>query len=223
MSRTSTDTVESLTTGHVLPRVNLLPPEVHEARKMRRVQIGLASGVAVVVALLGVAYASQVQAAHSAQSSLSDVTAAGANLQTQKASYSAVPKTISAIDNAAAARETAMANDVEWYRYLNDLSYITPKNAWLTQLSVAFTSGAGGSASILSPTGIGTVTVQGDAMNHVDVAAWLDAVAKEHGWDNAYFSTSAVTTVGTTQVVTFNSTINVTAAALSHRFDRKAP
>jgi Tfp pilus assembly protein PilN len=200
--------------------VNLLPPEVHEARKLRKLQLTLVSGVAVVAVLLGVAYASQVQAAHSAQDDLSQVTAAGATLQTQKASYSAVPATIAAIDNAAAARETAMSQDVEWYRYLNDLSYITPKNTWLTQLAVAFTSSA--AAGSTAPAGIATVTVTGDAMNHVDVAAWLDAVAKEHGWNNAYFSNSSIAQVDNSKVVNFSSTINVTAAALSHRYDRKA-
>ena len=27
-----------------------------------------------------------------------------------------------------------MSQDVQWYRYLNDLSYVTPKNAWFTTL-----------------------------------------------------------------------------------------
>lgn len=222
MSRTSTDTVESLTTGHVLPRVNLLPPEVHEARKLRKLQLTLVSGVAVVAALLGAAYFSQVQAAHSAQTDLTKVTAAAANLQAQKASYSAVPTTISAIDNAAAARQSAMGQDVEWYRYLNDLSYITPKNAWLSQLSVAFANGSSSPSSALSSAGIATITVNGYALQHTDVASWLDAVAKEHGWNNAYFSNSQVTVINNTTAVKFTSSINVTAAALSHRFDRKA-
>ena len=116
-----------------------------------------------------------------------------------------------------------MSQDVEWYRYLNDLSYITPKNAWLSQLSVAFSSGATtNSTGALAPAGIATVTVNGFALRHVDVASWLDAVAKERGWNNAYFSNSAVTVINNTTAVKFTSSINVTAAALSHRYDRKA-
>jgi Tfp pilus assembly protein PilN len=221
MSRTSTETVEALTTGFTLPRVNLLPPEVHEARKLRRLQVGLVSGVAAVAVLLGALYLTQVQAADSAKNDLAGATSTGQTLTAQKATYAAVPNVISAIDDAGTARAAAMSQDVQWYRYLNDLTYITPKNAWLTQLSVAFTNGASSSAA-LSPGGIATVTVQGDAKNHVDVASWLDAVAKEHGWNNAYFSNSARDTFHNTPIVKFSSTINVTAAALSHRYDRKA-
>ncbi len=117
-----------------------------------------------------------------------------------------------------------MSQDVEWYRYLNDLSYITPKNAWLSQLSVAFSVGCDHEFHRRACTGRDRDR-HGQrlrAASHVDVASWLDAVAKEHGWNNAYFSNSAVTVINNTTAVKFTSSINVTAAALSHRYDRKA-
>lgn len=222
MSSTTADGVQTLTSGlTTLPRVNLLPPEVHQARKLRRTQMGLVSGVAVLAVLLGGVYFTQVKAADSATSDLSGVKAQTITLNAQKAQYADVPKTISAIDSAQDARQTSMSTDVQWYRYLNDLSYITPKNAWLTSLSVTFNSGST-AASPLNSAGIATVTVQGDALKHVDVAAWLDAVAKEHGWNNAYFSQATKTLINQTEVVQFSSTVNVTSSALSHRYDRKA-
>jgi Tfp pilus assembly protein PilN len=224
MSRTTTDTVESLTTRHVLPRVNLLPPEVHEARRARKVQLGLAAGVAVVAVVIGGVYLLQVQNANQAKESLATVQAQSTVLQAQQVQFAQVPRILGAIDAAEAARETAMASDVQWYRYLNDLSYVTPKNSWLTTLEVSLTPpvAATTTAASATPTGIATVTVTGNAKAHNDVARWLDAASRESGWENAYFTNSEKTDVNAKVFVKFASTATVTDDALSHRYDRKA-
>jgi Tfp pilus assembly protein PilN len=223
MSRTSVDSVESLTsTGRApLPRVNLLPPEVHQARKLRRVQAGLGAGVAVVAVVLGGLYVTQANAASNAKDDLAAAQARHATLQAQAATYSDVPKTIQAIDAAQAARQQAMANDVLWYRYLNDLSYVTPANTWLTELSLK-TAGGDANTAALGTTGIGSVQVKGQSKKHVDVAAWLNALGKETGFTQPYFTDAVNTDLNGTTVVQFDSTVNVTADALSHRYDRKA-
>jgi Tfp pilus assembly protein PilN len=224
MSSTSVDAVEGLTTRHVLPRVNLLPPEVHQARKLRKLQLGLGAGVALVIVAIGGFYVLESQNKAAAADELASVQAQTTTLNAQKAQYADVPKTIAAIEAAEDARQNAMSNDVAWYRYLNDLSYITPAHTWLTTMTVtangASTSGANGT-STLQPPGIGTITFAGVAKKHNDVAAWLDAAAKEKGWSNVYFTTSTVGVIGSTPVVNFNSSVTVTAAALSHRYDRK--
>jgi Tfp pilus assembly protein PilN len=226
MSRTSADTVESLTTGSALPRVNLLPPEVHQARKQRRLQASLGAGVALVAVLLGGFYLMESQSAHTAATDLAGVKVQSDKLNAQKAQYADVPRTLSAIDAAESARQTAMTNDVAWYRYLNDLSYVTPANTWLTQLSVTM-QGAGGASpaaaagTSLSKPALASITFAGTAKKHNDVAAWLDAIAKEKGWTDVYFSNSTAGAIGTTPIVTFASSVNVDSAALSHRFDKK--
>jgi Tfp pilus assembly protein PilN len=230
MSRTSTDTVESLTTGHTLPRVNLLPPEVHEARKLRRLQLGLGAGVAAIVVVLGGVYVMEAQSAHQASDELASAQSQTTVLNAQKAQFADVPRTLSAIQSAEDARQTAMTDDVSWYRYLNDLSYITPANTWLTTLTISVgsapgtttaTTGAASAPTGLTSAGVATVAFQGTAKNHNDVAAWLDALAKEKGWTNVYFTNSSSGMIGTTPVVNFTSSLNVSAAALSHRYDRK--
>jgi Tfp pilus assembly protein PilN len=227
MSRTTTETVESLTTRHVLPRVNLLPPEVHEARRARKVQLGLAAGVAVVAVAVGGVYLMQVQNANRAKDNLASVQAQSTTLQAQQLQYADVPKTLAAIDAAEAARQTAMGSDVQWYRYLNDLSFVTPKNSYLTTLDVTLTPPAqtgttGAAAASATPAGVATVTVTGNAKQHNDVARWLDAAARESGWENAYFTNSEKADVNGSVFVKFASTATVTDEALSHRYDRKA-
>jgi Tfp pilus assembly protein PilN len=226
MSRTSADTVESLTTGSALPRVNLLPPEVHQARKLRRLQASLGAGVALVAVLAGGFYVMESSSAHQAAHDLGLVKAQSDKLNAQKAQYADVPRTLSAIDAAESARQTAMTDDVAWYRYLNDLSYVTPANTWLSQLSVnmqgqSAAGAAPATGGALSTPGIATITFAGTAKNHNDVAAWLDAIAKEKGWTDVYFTNSTAGAIGTTPVVTFASSVTVNSAALSHRFDKK--
>jgi len=222
MSRTSVDSVATLTTSHALPRVNLLPPEVHQARKARRLQIGLGAGIAVVAVLIGAVYTMEVSTANAAKDSLATATAQGSTLTAQKAQYSDVPNTLAAIDAAESARQTALGTDVQWYRYLNDLSYVTPKNAFLDTLQIALTTPTATLANPVAHPGIATVTVTGAAKQHNDVAAWLDAAGKESGWTDPYFTNSEKTDMNGVTFVKFSSTANVTADALSHRYDRKA-
>lgn len=230
MSRTTTENVESLTTGFMLPRVNLLPPEVHQARKLRRLQAGLGVGVALVAVAVGGFYVLESQNASQAGQELSQVQARTTALDHQKAQYADVPRTLAQIDAAETARQTAMTDDVAWYRYLNDLSYITPAHTWLTTMSVNVTGSApatSGSATgstgtpALSTPGIATIAFQGTAGQHNDVAAWLDAIAKEKGWKDAYFTNSTLGVISNSKVVSFTSSVTVTADALSHRYDRK--
>ncbi len=140
-----------MTTGFTLPRVNLLPPEVHQARKLRRLQVGLGAGLAALVVVLGAAYLVEDQSSHQAADDVASVQAQSTSLNAQKAQYADVPQTLSAIDAAETARQTAMTNDIAWYRYLNDLSYVTPANTWLTQLNVTMAGAAGATPAGAAP------------------------------------------------------------------------
>jgi Tfp pilus assembly protein PilN len=219
-----------------MPRVNLLPPEIEQARRLRSTQRALAGGILGVVVLLGGGYAYEVHARHGAEQALADVQAQTTLLQGEQAKYADVPRTVAAIDAAETARQSAMANDVEWSRTLTDFSLSLPENVWFSNVSLtlrgAATAAAGapttpgatatpGAASGLAAAGIGTVSVEGSARSHRDVAAWLDTLATLPGMSDAYFSSSQKQKVGSTPVVKFSSTATLTADALSHRYDRK--
>lgn len=223
---------------HRMARVNLLPSEIEEARRLRRTQAGLAAGLGVVVLAVGGVYALQVQSKNHAADDLAATKAETVRLQAQQAKYADVPRTIAAIDAAETARSTAMANDVEWFRTLNNFSLTLPNNVWFTGVTLALNGSgstaaapaapaAGATATPSSPaanapaTGIGVLTVQGSALDHPDVATWLDVIARQPGMADAYFSTSAKAKVGSKTIVNFVSTATITSDALSHRYDRK--
>lgn len=219
-------------------RVNLLPPEIEQARRLRRTQGALAGGLLGVVALLGTGYAYEVHARHGAEQELAIAQAQTQVLQREQDKYADVPRTVAAIDTAETARETAMATDVEWARTLTDFSLTLPKDVWFSDLTLslrgtgASTPGTAASSAAPAPgvtggstatgaAGIGTVTVEGNARRHRDVATWLDTLGRRPGMTSPYFTSSQQEKVGTKTVVKFSSTATLTADALSHRYDRK--
>jgi Tfp pilus assembly protein PilN len=220
----SADLGAALSAGVRMPRVNLLPPEIIEGRKLRRTKAVLAGSLTLVVAALGVGYVTQVNAKNSAQDELSQAQSEGARLQAEQAKYADVPKTIAAIDAAETSREVAMSQDVEWYRTLTNFSLTLPQNVWFQTLNLQL-AGSGDAAAVPAAgeaaNGIGVLTVEGRAKDHPDVATWLDVLGRQPGMADAYFSQSTKSKAGSTPIVDFSSTATITDEALSHRYDRK--
>jgi Tfp pilus assembly protein PilN len=221
----------ALVSTYEVPRVNLLPGEILEARRLKRTQGFLVLGVAGVVALAAAGYLATQRQADDAEAVLTASQARTSALQAEQAKYAEVPRVLAEVDAAKSAQQTAMATDVLWYRYLNDLALTYPQNVWLTNMtaSVAATGGATGEAAVpvagsnpLATPGIGTITFTGTGLDHPDVAAWLEVLDGTEGFADAYFSSSQRAELEDQAVVQFSSTVAVTADALSHRFDREA-
>lgn len=229
---------EAVTSARVdwapVPRVNLLPAEIVEARRTRslkRVLGGVVLGVAVACVGAGAWAQAGVSAA---QQQVDAAQQRGTVLRAQQAKYADVPRVLGLIDDATTARQKAMERDVLWYGFLSDLALTTPKGITLQTLQVSFDAPGGAAATAstdpLTPTGIGHVEFTGQAARFPDVASWLEAVGTVHGLDGSTLktATSGGTSVGGTPTggtgggVSFSSTVQVTTKALTHRYDRKA-
>ena len=206
-----------------VPKVNLLPREILQKRRLAGLKRVLAGGV-VAVALLCAGGTVWAQAgASAAQDELDAVQQRAAALRAEQARYAAVPKLLNVIQSAGAARERAMSQDVLWYGFLSDLSVTTPKGVTLNGLQASMDKTAPTNDPLV-PTGLGTVTFTGTAEHVPDVAAWLDAVAHIHGLDGSTLQSvtrqDASGDAGGT--LDFTTTVSVTSKALTHRYDRKA-
>lgn len=224
----STLTATSVAT---LPRVNLLPPEIDEQRRARKVQLGLGVGV---LGALGVVGALTLLAAGQVSDAQDDLDAAKARnttLQAKANEYAEVPLVFARVDAARAQLSQAMGQEVRWSYLLNDLSLKTPSKVWLTKMTVeqnvdgalvtAPAATATTAGQYLTP-GIGTVTFEGNGLQHNDVAAWLDALAKQKGLTQPYFTKSEVKLIGTEKSVEFVSQATITEESLSGRYTEKA-
>jgi Tfp pilus assembly protein PilN len=225
---TSESTLLGTTTGR-LPRVNLMPPEVAQARAMRRVQMGLGAVGVGAVAQVALLY---VSASHSVSSANSDLAASKAqttSLESQVAKYRDVTATIDAANAAQAQLVTAMGDEVRYSQVLNDLSLAVPGTVWLKSLqfsSTPPTATAPGAAPALfagGATAMGTMSATGIGFSHNDVALWLDAIAGlNKTYANPYFSNSTGALLGKRAVVNFNTNAVVLSTAQSGRYKNAA-
>lgn len=209
--------------------VNLMPPEILAGRAFRRVQKGLAAAALVVVAAVAGGYVVTTRDAAAAADELAVVQATGSTLRAEQARYAEVPRVAKAIDDARAARETAMAQDVDWSRYLTGFSLTLPQRVWFTTLDLRLAGGPGtattaaaGAATAVPPlaAGVATVAVNGVAVGVPDVAAWLDTLGKQQAVTGSFVSSAQKSKLGDQEVVDFTSSGDIGPGALSHRFDR---
>jgi Tfp pilus assembly protein PilN len=201
----------------VLPRVNLLPPEIGEARKFRQIQIGLGAAV---VGAMGVVALLSISAGHgvtSAQTKLDASTSQGARITAESVKYRDVSAVYARAATAQQMLVTAMGDEVRFSGLLNDMSLSIPENVWITSLSYG---PAAAPPAGVAPTSIGILTVAGTAFAHDDVASWLESIAAQKSYLNPYFSNSTEGFLGSKAVVNFSGTATVTPAALSHRYDK---
>ena len=211
-----------------LPRVNLLPPEVAESRRLRKVQTGLAGGVALAVVVSGALALAASNQVSAAQDDLDASKAKSTQLNAEAARYADVPRVYAEVSAAEAQLSQAMGREVRWSYFLNDLSLRTPSKVWLTSMSVTETVDS--SAAVVAPgtttaygdPGIGTVTFAGKGYQHNDVASWLRALGQQKGLANPYFSQSIKEKIDSQDSVTFTSQATITEDALSGRYTGKA-
>ncbi len=227
--------MNTLTTGRgtelvTLPRVNLLPPEIEQRRRFRKVRTGLGAGVLTALGVVAVGVLAANGQVADAQEQLDTQQARGTSLQGEVAKYDEVPQVYAEVDAGEAELTQAMGREIRWSYFLNDLSLNTPGKVWLTQVAVTqqvdpgATTGApvAGAPSGWGTTGIGTVTFQGKGYTHNDVAAWLKSLNGRPGLADPYFTKSAQEQIGSEDAVTFDSQVVVTEDLLSGRYTDKA-
>ncbi len=201
----------------VLPRVNLLPPELAEQARLRRLKTVLAGGLVATVVVVGALYAGAASDVADATAEVSAVTARGSDLQAQTRALSHVDELYRRADEAKARLASAMGEEVRFSQFLDDLSKDVPEHVWLTDITFTQTPSVGADGAA-GATGIGTVTFTGVGFRHEDVAAWLDSLATQEGFADPYVTDSTAGLIGGRKTVSFTSSVVLTADALSGRY-----
>ncbi len=207
-----------------VPRVNLLPPEILENRSFRRNQLIMAAAVVASVVLGGAVTLWSQHEVTAAERERDIVAARTTELRGQLAALDEVPRVIGQVDGARQARERAMANDVLWYRFMDELAVTTPNQVWLRSLQVGIDGDVAAPATdALTPPGIGEMTVSGTAARFTDVAQWLTSVVGVNGMAISRLQTATNdTSKNADERIAFSAIVSVNREALSHRYDRKA-
>jgi Tfp pilus assembly protein PilN len=214
----------------VTPHVNLLPPEIAEEARFRSLRVIMVMVVAFAAFLGGVLYLQSAGEVTAAQEQLDSAKSDGAGLQVKVNKLANVPAVYAAVAAADGQLSAAMGSEVRYSFLLNDLSLSINKNVWLTSMSVSqndpTASASGASVPVQGPAwtkpAIGKLTFSGRATSYNDVAAWLDFLSSGKIYSDPFVSsTSASDPIGSTKTVIFESSVNLTDKAYTHRFDSK--
>lgn len=216
----TTSTAERVGTGlAVMPCVNLLPPEIRLRRRMRTVRTACGGGVVAAIAIVAVAAVLAAAGTQPAQQQVDAAHAQQATLQQQAGSYGTVTATYDKAGQVDQLLSTVSQGEIHWSTFLNDLASNTPKTVWLKTVSVSSSTAtvagpAAGTAGAGAAAGVATISFEGVALSHNNVATWLESLARTHGYSDPYFSKSDEQQLGGKTVYAFTSTVTVNQQAL---------
>lgn len=204
----------------LMPKVDLLPPEIAEEAKFRTARLALAVGVAASVAVVGFLWYSAHSSVSGAQEELTSAQGQQTALQTEVTKFRDVPKAYADVQAAQAELTTAMGHEIRFSYVLNDLSMTIPGKVWLTNVGISEdVDGISPPVGAWGNPGVAHLTVQGIAYRYPDVAAWLQMLGKGKYYTDPYFSDAhANQPIGTHANVGFTSDVVITPTAYSNRY-----
>jgi hypothetical protein len=189
--------------------INLLPDDVRSTQKTQRwFQYAVAAAITIVVILAAVTVYFRMQIAHQ-QDILAEETAKAASLQQQVAALQEYADLKASVDSAKATLATALAGDINWTKFLDDLDSNMPSNSSLSSLSV---TAAPGTTALGEPS-FGTAQYAGAVTDMPGLAGWLDTMSEITGLRFVYLSNGSKGEGS----VTFSATAHMTEEMLSGR------
>jgi Tfp pilus assembly protein PilN len=202
-----------------VPKVDLLPPEVHRERKAaatrRRLLITAIGIVAIMVAGTG---ASTVLASQ-AQSRLDDEQSRTASLIAEQTKYLEVRSVQSQVALVQAAQQVGVSTEVDWKKYLTSVAQTLPEGVSIDTVTLEFGSPFAAYSQPTAPlqgSRVGTVTFDATSATLPNVPTWLDALATLPGFADAL--PGSVSRDETTGAYTVNIVMHVNDGAYSKRF-----
>lgn len=205
------------------PRVNLLPPEVREARELRRTRRWLAIGLLGVVGACGLAWGGGMVVQAQTQDDLTMAQAETGRIAAQTQQYAELQSTQAELDRAANLRRAAMTSDVEWSQYLWSLAITAPEGVSFESVVLEATSAVGTEEQVAAPsttveTGFGAMTVVARSATLPDTSTWLEQLRSIPGVVDAWVSSAAYSGEDGTVFYRVQLTATLTDAAMSGRF-----
>jgi len=205
-------------------QVNLLPPEILEAQRWRRMTGLVAAAGAVVLGLIFVFYLMQVGTLGNVRDDVEAQEATNQQLQAQIADL----QRFEDLQVRAQAKQELLAaafvGEASFSGLLMDMSRVIPSDAALSSLAVTITPPtADGDATTdaSAPGFIGTITTAGEAQGFDSLSTWLTRLEQVQGWVNPWMSSIAQRDQGGT-IYTFSSGVDLTPDVLTER-GRGAP
>ena len=192
--------------------INLLPPEVaEESKRRRRIGMLIVAGIAYVLLLVAGVFFwnTKVSAARADVETQEEI---NAGLEQQVASLADAGALQADFQSKAALVREALAKDVDWGIFLNDLSRLLPERVWVEAFNGNIVEGEVAEV-------VGQVTFSGIGFDFPDISEWLRTLesAGFSGVTGPWVSTASESSIGDQAVVSFSSTAMLTTGAITDR------
>jgi Tfp pilus assembly protein PilN len=205
-------------------RINLLPPEIYERQRLRRrTAVVIAVGI-ILLAGVGAFYFLQVLRLNAVEDDVAQQEAENARLQQEISELQEIADLQAEIESTRTLLSSLLSDRVLWSGILRDISLVIPGEAWLEGLTGSLTAAVPGTteAPTVEDTAaqaglVGQISFTGFAFDHRDVALWLSRLEDVRGFVNPWLSTSTKTPIGETEVVQFDSSVDLSEQALARR------
>jgi Tfp pilus assembly protein PilN len=203
---------------------NLLPVEIVESRRGRKVRRVVLAALLVFTALLLAWYGLATHQTSVARDSLTSTEDAARVLLHKQQDFAEVVSTQAESQSIRTQLSVLLADDLRWSRLLSAVQRAEPPGVQLTGISTALTiqsNGPGGAASTkaqlpstTSEKSVGTITLTGVGTGKAAVAAYVDALAKVPHLANPMLGGATLQD----GAVHFTVQVDVTASALGGRY-----
>jgi Tfp pilus assembly protein PilN len=212
-----------------LPRVNLLPPEIAQASRLRRLQIMLGIALLGVLGLIAMLFLWASGQVTTASDQLVVVQTEGSALEAQVADYAEVPRVNAEVKASEDGLVVAMLPEIRWSFFLNDMSLTIPSSSRLVSLDAVNTASAvqidGVPVDVAADpaqVSMGTVTFASKTNSFDAVASWLQSLARQKGYQDPALQSAVKEIEGTTQgtVYTVSTTSSLSTEAASKRYEQ---
>lgn len=207
-------------------QVNLLPPELAEAKQAKRVTRLTIVGVAAWLAVLGSLFVVKDGQVQDAMAERDAAQAQVQHLQTEIVALDEFRQLAAQLDARQAMLTSAMNDEVSWARILNDLSLAFPADASMTTLTAGLTPPEEPEpGAIKAAASLGDLAFNGYSV--ANLAPGVEGVLIEfdnaRGFVNTYLNTAARTAKGDTEVTDFNGTVQLDDNARTGRYVEGLP
>ncbi|TMK89983.1 MAG: hypothetical protein E6G43_08100 [Actinobacteria bacterium] len=193
-----------------MSQVNLLPPDILQGQRYRRLTLTVLLAGAIILALIVVFFLVQVGRLGSVNSDISAKKQSNAQLQGQIDSLQKYDDLQVQAQQAQGELDAAYAGEVSFSGMLMDLSRVIPSDAYLSTFSATITgpAPATGGSTTATPL-IGTMTTGGEAIGFDSLSIWLTRLELVRGWVNPWMPTiTADSTVP--NAYTFTTSVDLT-------------
>ncbi|TMK16465.1 MAG: hypothetical protein E6G63_03260 [Actinobacteria bacterium] len=191
-------------------QVNLLPPDILQGQRYRRLTLTVLLAGAIILALIVVFFLVQVGRLGSVNDKITAEKQTNANLQSQIDSLQKYDDLQVQAQQAQSELNAAYAGEVSFSGMLMDLSRVIPSDAYLSTFSATITgpAPATGGATTTTPL-IGTMTTGGEAIGFDSLSIWLTRLELVQGWVNPWMPTIAADTA-VPNAYTFTTSVDLT-------------